>query len=601
MRVLEEEAAADEAAVKAEYDRLLEDWQRRVDNGETDGVLVIDGRESTLLPALPGPPPGDKPGGGWFFQNLLGAVPSTSEFFKIDRENAGDFRAPDFWPYPQPEFTREQIEAESWAEFQYPTWSTVARMLLLGNAALDHGYRDFDGWNQRFHFPPEEASSLTVPFCAEVEQSRLLCIEAVGTAQHPRWTVRLAAQVAGETVGAKVLQESRAAMAHLPCVHGGDPAEETSVALACRVGHSLLFDRMIDERRLGSAAGLAPYAPVGQFWSAIELDQLPISVRRFDPQRPPLDAVRQFLGASVERLSSGTISVTSDTESSVLQVQLPELDQLNAQLRELSATVANAQVGVSAVRLAIQGGLRDVLSGGVLKVEALDPVTNTWRPVDTLSEGQRSWVGFFLSVALQDDRSSTVLLADEVDQGMAERAVAGLLLALERLYPVIVATSHSPAALRAGVGELRHVARTPQGNIVVASPTKQQDARAMAQSLGVSISDMLSMLGAVVVVRDDAQREVVSLILESFSWRSNHDVAVAAAGEGFDSRFLLEWTDAGVVFVGELMNEVGSSFDGRVEAVATVPTSMSGISSAAVAPLLDAIERVAFRSRLAVA
>jgi hypothetical protein len=374
-----------------------------------------------------------------------------------------------------------------------------------------------------------------------------------------------------------------------------------SVALACRLGHSLLFDRMIDEQRLGSTAGLAPYAPVGQFWSAIELDHFPVSVRRFDPQRPPLDAVQEFLGASVERLSSGTISVTSDSESSVLQVQLPELDQLNAELRELSATVANAQVGVSAVRLAIQGGLRDVLSGGVLKVEALDPVTNTWRSVDTLSEGQRSWVGFFLSVALQDDRSSTVLLADEVDQGMAERAVAGLLLALERLYPVIVATSHSPAALRTGVGELRHVARTPQGNIVVASPTKQRDARAMAQSLGVSISDMLSMLGAVVVVRDDAQRDVMSLILESFSWRSNHDVAVAAAGEGFDPQFILEWTDAGVVFVGELMNEVGSSFDGRVEAVATVPTSLSGISSAAVAPLLDAIERVAFRSRLAVA
>ena len=99
-----------------------------------------------------------------------------------------------------------------------------------------------------------------------------------------------------------------------------------------------------------------------------------------------------------------------------------------------------------------------------------------------------------------------------------------------------------------------------------------------------------------------SEHEQVSMALEHFSGRAMFDVAVVIAGEVFDPHFILEWTDAGVVVVngaGAVHHSEFKRGEGRVLSVSLRLGADGAASSAAVVPLLEAIDLVAHRSRLA--
>lgn len=135
----EAEAVSVEERNRQQFEHDLEMWRTTAQpSGE---IIVVDGRELELFDDMPKVPTDGVPPSGWMFRRLVSAVPVGCEFYRIDRDNLTSMAAPEWWQFDGPGFSVEQLDAETWAEFQYPEFDQVVRMLLLGNAALDDAHR----------------------------------------------------------------------------------------------------------------------------------------------------------------------------------------------------------------------------------------------------------------------------------------------------------------------------------------------------------------------------------------------------------------------------------------------------------------------------
>lgn len=561
--VTDAEAAANAEHRSQSFQEGLANWW--VNHGKQDRATsaTIDGKDRVVLPGPPPMPAGKRPPGGWYFHKLIASIPKGCEFLRFDREIGSRFdQVPLGWPHPAPELTVNQIEAEEWAEFQYPSWVHIVRLLLFGQAAYDDAHRSVPGYSDA----PEVMCAEVGRFCWEVENSRLLCFEVTGW-RAPQWQVKLAAQVVGDTAGSDLLERSVVALKDFAAgrldpetngfvdraVRHSGVGDSSEVVTAVVVGSSMLADRA--QREIGSLrpGTPSPYAPVGGPWAGVDVSGLPVLVKTIEPSDDIDRQVERYLDSLGWPYERGTLLVEFDHDTHSVEADLPDLEHENAHLQALVTRVHGLGLGISGLRLALRGGVRAALVGGMLVLEAQDSTTGRWLRMNQLSSAQRSWIGFLLPLGgfTEDDR--TVLLADEVDRGVAERAVAPLLMLLESLYPVSLLATHSPAALRSGVGALSHVQRDSSGRIRLSDPVGDGGPREVARQLGVSLAEMLTFLEAVVLVEGEHDRAVFEALLARRRGSDLDTRVVPFRGvrqlTNVDARLLLDYTDAAMVVV----------------------------------------------------
>ena len=569
----DDEAEQDQAQSHVQYEKLLDQWADDAENGEGEVEVEFWDGTRKVVPGLPTRGPSRRPSTGWFFHKIIASVPKGCEFFNLERDMDGSFTA-EGWGYPGPMLSTRQIEAEEWADFEFPSWTAIARLLLIGNAAFDEADRS----SRTKEFLP--INQMVYKVCEEVEKSRLLCFESSGTSSNPQWEMRLAAQVVGDTPGQALLKESLTIlhddangltdeklkdhiyikvndMGHRSGYEDlGDIEIHRHVVLSSVLGTSLLHERASREMRPISGATFAPYAPLGGGWSEIKISTLPVLVKKIEPDDDCDLVVQKFVSrASWPSDRKGTLLLEQDAYGhDVVVVDLPNLDSQNQFLEKLAVKFRGLGIGINGIRLELEGGLRSALSGGMLKMKVQDSVTQQWLKIEQLSFGQRSWVAFALNNTGFRANNRTILLADEVDRGLAERAVAPMMMFLESLYPICVLATHSPAALRSQVGSIQHVERISSGVIALSAPIGLDDPRKTAERLGTSVSELLTFLEVVVLVEGEHDRIVIeSLFKDLKSVNGLNTRVIPFRGTknltNIEARILFEFTDASIVLI----------------------------------------------------
>jgi hypothetical protein len=550
----------------SEFLERLQSFQEKIERVEVSESLNLEEEDSEVVARLPAWTSARHPPGGWFFRKLIGAVPKGAEFFDEERMLFGTGEVPG-WSYPGPQLTREQIDAEEWAEFQFPSWTQIVRLLLLGNAAMDEAERERHLGDGGSNVNPVNEDVYTL--CSELEASRILSFESNGDESQPRWILRLAAQVSGKTAGARVLENSinilddddnvktdERLKEHIDhkLTTAGDLLERDNVVLASVLGSTLLRERARRELSDVGSGVLAPFAPVGREWSTVVIDRLPVLVKAVGPDGDCDALASRFVRASASPHWSGSLSVVHEDGVDLVDAALPNIDWANEMLEELAQKIRGLEVGISGMRLSLTGGLQRALSGGMLTFEVQDSLTGKWLFVHDLSAAQRSWVAFVLSLMGWIEADRTVLVADEVDRGLSERAVAPMMMLLESLYPITLFATHSPAALRSGIGKVLHVQRDRDGAIRLSSPSGVGSTREISDRLGISAAELLTFLQVVVMVEGEHDRIIFESLLRKSRRGSEFDTRVIPFRglrqlTSVDARLLLEYTDSSIVLV----------------------------------------------------
>ena len=590
------EMAESEANAERKFQDLLKQWEEEADSSEEQETLVIGDRQFPLITGPPARPTGKKPPFGWYFQKLIAAVPKGCEFFDEERTLYGSGEVPG-WEHPSPKLSREQIDAEEWADFQLPTWVEVVRLLLLGNAAMDEAERA--SWIGDGGSAVNSVNEDVYRLCREVEGSGLLCFEANGTLDNPKWEMKLAAQVVGDTAGRILLEDSLKVLdddqqGHTePSIaeHVASKLEESgltlsreTVVLASVLGSSLLVERARAELSPGTLVQQVPYAALGREWSSVTLRSLPVMVKSVDSDAECDVEVSRLLRSAAGLHETGSLLIQyeirpqwpSFEEVTEVQYELPNVDSCNEQLEKIAQKLRGIGVGISGLRVVLNGGIRAALVGGMLTLEVQDSISGTWLATDRLSSAQRSWLAFVLSLnEWKVEAEQTILLADEVDRGAASRAISPMMMLLESLYPSCLFATHSPSALRSGIGRVQHVHRDPQGAVHVSEPSHISDTQTAAEQLGISPGELLTFLQAVVLVEGEHDRIIIQSMLEKVSPSSGLDTRVVPFRGvdqlvSVDARLLLEYTDATVVLL------VDASRQSRIDQALEAARAVSG-------------------------
>lgn len=567
------EAEQDETQRQARLEQLFDQWAEDVEEGKGEVEVEFWDMTRKVIASPPTQAPSQRPSGGWFFQKIIASVPEGCQFFNSARDGDGSFTA-EGWEYPSPMLSTRQIEAEKWADFELPSWTDVARLLLIGNAALD----ELERASRTKEFPA--VNQMVYDVCEEVETSRLLCIEASGTLAKPQWEVRLAAQVVGDTAGRAFLHESITILQQdadgltdeklkehiyskvndMGHSSGYDDVSDIEihqhVVLATVLGSSLLHERATREMRSRFGTIFAPYAPLGGAWSEIKVASLPFLVKKIEANDDCDSTVQKFVSlASWPSDRKGTLLLEQDSYGhEVVVVDLPNLESSNQFLEKLAVKFRGLGIGINGIRLELEGGLSSALSGGMLKMKVQDSVTEQWLKIDQLSSGQRSWLAFVLNNTGFRENNRTILLADEVDRGLAERAIAPMMMYLESLYPICVLATHSPAALRSQVGSIQHVERNSTGVIGISDPIGLDDPQRTAERLGISVTELLTFLEVVVMVEGEHDLVVIQSLLENRKIVNGLNTRVIPFRgtknlTNIEARILFEFTDTSVVLI----------------------------------------------------
>lgn len=574
LAVLQDERRQLREAARAKWHSDLEAWEN-TDWKDEDlqevthprfGKLGIIQAPPMFSEATPSPQ-------GWFLDHVISRVPTNCDYFQFERTNHPSFCSPSaWWTYHLPKFDLVVEEAESWADFQYPNWSEIVRVLLLGQAWLDcPALKEFE----RAGKSPDDAGhdlGLVNAAAAEIESGRLICLEPAGSAGKPSWKLRLAAKIDRDTAAGELYRRSALAIedfdaGRLPA----DVMEHINFTSDCCGEPEVYRDQYIVADCVGSAlfssarealatgdhdSERSPFAPVGSVWSSMFIDCLPIDTTVFSPARSSQGVIDRYLDHARTAVAgwSGTILVSAQQREQSVSVAVDAVDRLNEELDSWSDRLRVAGATVDGVRLAVGGSIDRVLFGGLLKLEARDRTSGRWLPVDTMSPSQRFWVGFVLDLLLRGDLSRTVCLVDDVPAGIDRRSIKSLLRFLDAKLPVIVVASHAPATLRSATGIVRQLRRSGNGRLTVHGVGPCRDPRELATTLGVAVTDALNLLAAVLVVDGPVERVLVDELVRRAGGGVNPQIVIASMDGRdqppcLDPRFLIDTTDAEFVIV----------------------------------------------------
>ena len=189
-------------------------------------------------------------------------------------------------------------------------------------------------------------------------------------------------------------------------------------------------------------------------------------------------------------------------------------------------------LGLAGLRLEALPSITQWMAGRPLCLEALDTTTDSWQPFSSLSGAQKMWVTRLLQ--LEEHRDSlwpTLVICDEPETGIHERAVAAVLDYLLEFEHTVVLATHHPRALTRREASVVHVDRNPFG-IKLRPPVLGADVTEAAERLGVFPGDLLAIKRLMIVVEGQHDEIIVRGLVALSSRPRTEDRCLVAAVRG---------------------------------------------------------------------
>jgi energy-coupling factor transporter ATP-binding protein EcfA2 len=284
--------------------------------------------------------------------------------------------------------------------------------------------------------------------------------------------------------------------------------------------------------------------PVG---SDIPLKMFPIDLIDFDDDFDIDGALGEALAAKLNVDQDGVLMFSSDE----VEVDLAPIELARQHVDAAGQMVIRLGLGIKALRLTTRMEIGSWILGRPMAVEAQDVATNRWVPVDSLSEAQRTWVRRVLQLrAASSLRKPQLVLTDEPEAGIHERAVVAAFEFLDQLDGLVVVATHHPRALTNPRATLLHVERGAAGDIQVRTPMLGGDVGEVAERFGVMPADLLGVKRLMIVVEGSHDRVVIEKLLARSSRRGVSERCLIAEARGVrnvatvaDSVLLCNFTD----------------------------------------------------------
>jgi AAA15 family ATPase/GTPase len=327
-----------------------------------------------------------------------------------------------------------------------------------------------------------------------------------------------------------------------------------------------------------------------------ELDDFPLGVVDL-AKSINLDVVAQKTLATILRNSSAEASFSMDGYFGEGVVEIPDIGLVHALTEKISKFLQRLSIGIIRCKFEYSEDLADWVIGRSAKFVFETVSTKVGNseygiPFSRLSSAQRYWVqAAFWLLSVESDDGAFVVIADEPESGLHERAIIQVFNELSKTNLTCVVTSHSSRALRLPHARLLHLERAKSGELVLGRPWLGEDVSAAAERLGTTTFDLFALKRALVIVEGSHDVEVISglaslhidgvlldqlLIVPARGVRNVATVADSVVITEFTSLHILAITDNGRA---EVLKEIISKASEALSAGATTAQAIfaSGI------------------------
>lgn len=241
------------------------------------------------------------------------------------------------------------------------------------------------------------------------------------------------------------------------------------------------------------------------------------------------------------------------------EIALPRLEKVNELLAELAHHLRGLDLGITDCKLFVTQSLNRWVSGDPSTLMFRTVSTgDVWAPFESLSSAQKYWVSAVLKLMHAEHQGRPFLvLADEPERGIHERAVSAIYKKLGELgVPTVIAT-HSPSAFRQRLGTVHHLELSADGAHLT-EVGSVSDVAAAAERFGLKPLDLLATRRTMVIVEGVHDKTVIEELLSRSPDRAISDRVLIASMSGVanmasiaDAHLLTEFTDMNVLAISD--------------------------------------------------
>ena len=245
---------------------------------------------------------------------------------------------------------------------------------------------------------------------------------------------------------------------------------------------------------------------------AFTLESLPIQTVFLDRQID-LDQIAQRTFSSLvsSSLETVTFEVANFETFSDIEFSGPGTSSIESFLQIVSNFLSRLDIGITKCEFVYSTDVREWVSGDSAKFVFFTSASDSSGILmSDLSSGQQYWVSAAFQICYAEQTGLRYLLiADEPERGLHQRAVLSAFESLKNLSGTSIVSTHSVSALSIAGAHLLHLEKGDDGKVRVTEPYLGDDVTSAAKRFGTTPFDLFLMKRALVVVEGAHDVEVV--------------------------------------------------------------------------------------------
>jgi len=280
-------------------------------------------------------------------------------------------------------------------------------------------------------------------------------------------------------------------------------------------------------------------------------------------QQVDVDRVSSDLLAFLVDPFEGGIGGIADGDSAVLlsdfasgMIDLPRLPVVSSLFGDMSELIRRIGLDISDIDFKVTSDIRAWACGKAAFLQFQTTTSPRPLPFEQMSSAQRYWVSAVMRIALARGFVPPLILGDEPDSGIHERAAHSAFRFLSEQRGSVLVSSHSVSALRQPACNLLHLCRDGSGIIHLERPGLGGEVTIAAERLGTTPFDLLAFKRAMVVVEGSHDAEIIRRLVACSQDELLAERLIVAPMRGVknvvsaaDSVLLTDFTDLHVVVV----------------------------------------------------
>jgi hypothetical protein len=274
----------------------------------------------------------------------------------------------------------------------------------------------------------------------------------------------------------------------------------------------LLDSSVLNSERLGVGTHQEEQLPFYELQFPIgKVEDAPFEIFRLDDNLDLDQVVTDVAATTVGRELFEALAILEDDELDRDEL-LKFVEPLNNIFKPVSDFVALLGIGVEGIEAEMSSNVGDWLSGRGIQ---LNFHTSSRRvSFVQLSTAQQFWIKASMKlIAAQKSNSRVLVIADEPDRSLHERASYNVMEALTTTGLDVVVSSHSVAALRTRNATLHHLEIGPQSVRTISEVTVGDDVLVASERLGTTPYDLLSLKRMMILVEGAHDAAVVNKLI----------------------------------------------------------------------------------------